>query len=164
VGIIHRVIRLVPMTSAQFDVYLQTAVRDYAAAHLKAGDCEPADALPKAQADYDELLPEGIRTVHQHLFMLRDDALARDIGMLWFAFKQGVEPPKAAYLFDLQIDPDLRGKGYGRAALASFEQLARDMGARKIALNVFGWNLPARALYEKAGYQVTGIGMGKALA
>ena len=152
------------MTSEQFDAYLQSAVRDYAEAHLKAGDCEPDDALPKAQADYAELLPEGARTKHQHLFVLHDDALGRDIGMLWFAFKQGVEPPKAAYLFDLQIDPELRGKDYGRQALASFEQLARDMGARKVALNVFGWNRPARALYEKAGYQVTGIGMRKALA
>jgi hypothetical protein len=96
VGIIHRVIRLVPMSSEQFDVYLQTAVRDYAAAHLKAGDCEPADALPKAQADYDALLPEGIRTKHQHLFRLRDDALARDIGMLWFAFKQGARHWRAS--------------------------------------------------------------------
>jgi len=71
------------MTSEQFDAYLQSAVRDYAEAHLKAGDCEPDDALPKAQADYAELLPEGARTKHQHLFVLHDDALGRDIGMLW---------------------------------------------------------------------------------
>ena len=152
------------MTKEQFDAYLRDAVREYADAHLKAGDCEPAEALPKAQADYDALLPEGVQTRHQHLFALRDDAAARDVGMIWFAFKQGVEPPKPAFIFDLRIDADLRGKGYGRAALASFERVAREMGVRKVALNVFGWNRVARALYETAGYEVTSIGMVKVLA
>ena len=37
------------------------------------------------------------------------------------------------------------------------------MGIGKVSLHVFGYNHAARALYEKMGYQITGIGMTKTL-
>ena len=155
-------IHLVPMTEEQFAGYLRTAVQDYAQAHIKAGDCDPAEALPKAQAEFKELLPEGLQTKNHHLCMCHEDVLGEDIGMIWFSIKDAL-PVKPAYLFDFMIREELRGKGYGRKALARFEQMAYEMGIGKVSLNVFGWNHAARALYEKMGYQITGIGMTKSL-
>ena len=37
------------------------------------------------------------------------------------------------------------------------------MGIDTVGLHVFGYNHAARTLYEKMGYQVTGIGMTKTL-
>jgi ribosomal protein S18 acetylase RimI-like enzyme len=43
------------------------------------------------------------------------------------------------------------------------EELARGMGIREVALHVFGHNHAARALYEKAGYEITNINMTRTL-
>ena len=55
-------VHLEPMTATQFQSYLETAVEDYAQAHLKSGDCAPEDALRLAQEDYRKLLPDGLQS------------------------------------------------------------------------------------------------------
>ena len=155
-------IELVPMTDADFRRYMETAVEDYAQAHLKAGDCEPGDALERARADYDALLPQGLASAGQHLFTVRTGAIEGPIGMVWFALRErGAK--KSAYIYDIQIDAAHRGHGYGEQALKKTEDLAASMGAARISLNVMGWNHAARSLYDKAGFSVTGIGMTKSL-
>ena len=76
-------LRLVPMTEGEFAAYLASAVRDYADAHVRAGDVVPEEALSRAQKDYDELLPDGLRSKSQYLFTLAHDTLGA-IGMAWF--------------------------------------------------------------------------------
>ena len=153
---------LVPMTEADFATYLARAVRSYADDHIRAGDVLPEEALPRAQKDYDELLPEGLRSKNQFLFNLTHDALGA-IGMLWFALKEHRDV-KTAYLYDISIREDLRGRGFGRQALEVLEVELRERNVASIGLNVFGYNHAARALYEKMGYQITGMGMKKMLA
>lgn len=153
---------LVPMTEAEFATYLAGAVRSYADAHLKAGDVQPDDALSRAQADYDELLPAGLRSPNQHLYSLAHDTLGT-IGMIWFEFRDR-NGRKSAFLYDFEIRAYLRGQGHGRRALELFEEKLRELGAESVRLNVFGYNHAARALYEKMGYEITGIGMKKRLA
>jgi len=153
-------LKLVPMSEPGFRKYLETAVQEYAQAHVKAGDCEPEDALRLAQADYDGLLPDGISTRGHHLFsIVRGDA---PIGMAWFQFRER-DGRKSIYLFDFQIDAAERGKGYGTQALQRIEELARSMGAERMSLNVMGWNDGARRLYERVGFAIAGIGMTKKL-
>ena len=67
------------------------------------------------------------------------------------------------FIYDFNIREDLRGNGYGRTTLEKVEELIRQMGIGKVFLHVFGYNHAARALYEKMGYQITGIGMTKSL-
>ena len=157
-------VRLKPMTEVQFERYLATAVPGYAQAHIAAGDCSPEDALALAQVDYRELLPDGLKSANQFLFTICDDALGDDeVGIIWIAVKEA-RSARSAYIYDIDIREDLRGKGYGRLAMAEVEKQVREMGIFKISLNVFGYNHGARALYEKIGYQITGIGMTKTLA
>jgi ribosomal protein S18 acetylase RimI-like enzyme len=153
------VLRLDPMTEEEFAVYLARAVRSYADAHTRAGDVEPEEALERAQKDYDELLPHGLRTKNQHLFTLAHETLGA-IGLVWFELKERREK-KSGYLFDIEIREDLRGQGLGRRALELAEAKLRALGACSVGLNVFGYNHAARALYEKMGYQITGMGMKK---
>lgn len=152
---------LSPMTESEFAAYLAFAVRDYADAHIKAGDVVPEEAMSRAQADYDELLPKGLESPNQHLYTLVDDSLGA-IGMLWFAVREG-RGTKSAYLYDISIREDLRGKGHGRRALELLEARLRELGIRKVSLNVFGYNERARALYDRMGYTITGMGMSKVL-
>lgn len=75
-------VRLVPMTQAEFERYLEHAIEDYARAHVKAGDGDLAEMLVASKADYDSLLPEGLASKNQHLFSLRAvDARLREMGI-----------------------------------------------------------------------------------
>jgi RimJ/RimL family protein N-acetyltransferase len=49
-----------------------------------------------------------------------------------------------------------RGKGIGRQALHYLEQQIRLQGLGRIELGVFEFNIPARTLYQKMGYQEIG--------
>jgi ribosomal protein S18 acetylase RimI-like enzyme len=157
-------VQLEPMTETQFRSYLDTAVEDYAQAHLKAGDCAPEDALRLAQEDYKKLLPSGLQSTNNFMFTIHDNALGKNesIGMVWFAVT-AKRVVKSSFIYDLNIREDLRGKGYGRKVMEKVEELIQEMGIDTVGLHVFGYNHAARTLYEKMGYQVTGIGMTKTL-
>ena len=155
-------VRLVPMSEAQFQAYLEHAVADYAQSHLKAGDCDESDAMTLAQADYESLLPEGLSTKGQHLYALHADGEADPVGMVWFASRER-RGKNSAYIYDLQVRPELRGKGYGKATLEALDAMLLGMGIRRVSLNVFGWNTGAKALYERHGFTVAAIGMVKDL-
>jgi ribosomal protein S18 acetylase RimI-like enzyme len=157
-------VQLEPMTETQFQSYLGTAVEDYAQEHLKSGDCAPEDALRLAQEDYEKLLPDGLQSKDHFLYSIRDDALDgnQTIGMVWLgiiARRAG----KSAFVYDISVREDLRRKGYGRKVIEKVEELVLEKGFNTVGLHVFGHNHAARALYEKMGYQITGIGMTKTL-
>jgi len=156
-------VRLVPMSEAEFLRYLEPAVEGYAQAHIKAGDCDREDALALAQADYASLLPQGVATKDNHLFSIYTADSPTPVGMIWFASREK-RSKKSAYIYDFEIYPEFRRKGYGVETLKKLEELVAAMGISRISLNVMGWNLAARALYEKQGYGVAGIGMTKVLA
>ena len=158
-------VQLEPMTETQYQSYLDTAVEDYAQAHLKSGDCAPEDALRLAQEDYQKLLPDGLQSKNNFLFSIHDDALGDNEtnGMVWFAVK-AKRVVRSAFIYDLNIREDLRGRGYGRKVMERVEEQAQEMGIDTVGLHVFGYNHAARTLYEKMGYQITGIGMTKTLA
>lgn len=156
-------IRLAPMSEADFVAYLESAVPDYAQAHLKSGDCDPDEALALAQADYDSLLPQGLHTPGQHLLSIYAVDSTEPIGMLWFESRER-RGKRSGYIYDFVIRPEHRGKGQGAASLRALQELAREMGVKRIGLHVMGWNTRARALYEKMGFGVTGILMNKVIA
>jgi acetyltransferase (GNAT) family protein len=111
-------VRLLPMTPAAFDRYMETAVKEYAQAHIDAGDCEPEEALPLAQADYDTLLPEGLRTKDHYLLSIHIGDSVEPIGLIWFAVRQKLSK-KSAFIYDFAIRPEFRRRARGR-------NLARD--------------------------------------
>jgi ribosomal protein S18 acetylase RimI-like enzyme len=57
-------------------------------------------------------------------------------------------------VIQIQLAPALQGRGIGQALLLDFIQEARDAG-HDVTLNVLKQN-PARALYERLGFVVTG--------
>ncbi|MGE5093723.1 MAG: GNAT family N-acetyltransferase [Betaproteobacteria bacterium] len=156
-------ITLKPMTQAQFDDYLERAVPEYAQAHVEAGDCDPDDALQRARADYVALLPAGLRSENQFLYSIHAPGQAQPVGMVWFEIREQ-DDRKSAFIWDFRIDPSQRGKGYGKDTLMRVDEHLRALGARYVSLNVLGQNHRARALYEKHGFRVTGIGMRKVFA
>jgi ribosomal protein S18 acetylase RimI-like enzyme len=59
-----------------------------------------------------------------------------------------------AWIFDIEVFAEHRGRGLGRALLSAAEEEVARHGAANLGLNVFGSNEVARRLYESAGYVV----------
>jgi ribosomal protein S18 acetylase RimI-like enzyme len=83
------------------------------------------------------------------------------VGVLWL----GLSYPRddSVWIYDIEVDAEHRGKGFGRLLLAAAEEEARRAGATAMGLQVFGANAVARGLYESAGYEPVSIVMRKPL-
>src|SRR5436189_1227268 len=55
------------------------------------------------------------------------------------------------YLEDLFVNPEKRGKGYGRALLVELAKIARDRGCGRMEWAVLNWNEPAIKFYRALG-------------
>ncbi|MFV0296635.1 MAG: GNAT family N-acetyltransferase [Hyphomicrobiaceae bacterium] len=51
------------------------------------------------------------------------------------------------------VRPEYRGSGIGKALMTEVETRARKRGLQRMSLNVVDWNEPARALYERIGFE-----------
>jgi RimJ/RimL family protein N-acetyltransferase len=155
-------VRLVPMSDAEYQPYLALAIRDYADEKVAAGNWQPAEALERSTQEFQKLLPDGVATQDNYLFTIEDQALAATVGMIWLSrIMQGAHP--IIFIYDFRIDESYRRKGYGEQAMRAAEDQAKALGLDIIALHVFGHNQAARALYEKLGYEITNINMAKKL-
>ena len=74
------------------------------------------------------------------------------------------------YLEDLFVNPEKRGKGYGRALLIELAKIARDRGCGRMEWAVLDWNEPAIKFYRSLGakpmhewtvFRLTGEEIGK---
>jgi len=153
-------VKLNPLSEADFQKHLAFVIDDYAQDHVAAGNWPAEGARERSKQEFDKLLPQGLATPGQYLFSVYDEELDKNVGLLWFALDERRQPP-SAFIYDFLIDEAYRRRGYGRLALLALEDKARKMGIGQIALHVFGHNHAARALYEQAGYEVTNLHMAK---
>lgn len=153
-------IRLVPMTKNEFEIYLETAIPDYAAVKVSAGDWSEEEALERSHKSYHGLLPQGVQTEHNYLFCIQIEESDEKIGMVWMKHEA---PRTHGFIFDISLDEAQRGKGYGKQAMLALEEKARDLGLETIGLHVFAYNTAAMKLYKGLGYEVTSQNMTKRL-
>jgi len=84
------------------------------------------------------------------------------VGYLWIG-QDVTTDPGAWWVWDVLINADQRGQGYGRTAMLLSEEYARTQGAHSLGLSVFGFNTGARELYDSLGYETTSVKMLKKL-
>ena len=66
------------------------------------------------------------------------------------------EDPVTVQLVSMYVRPRARGRGVGEALVAAVIGWARDQNAAEVHLWVTETNAPARALYERCGFALTG--------
>jgi ribosomal protein S18 acetylase RimI-like enzyme len=149
-----------PMSSRDYEEWHDAMLESYADDVAKASGASIEAARQRARAQDLELLPSGLQTEGTWLLVVSDEQ-GTDVGTRWV----GPHPdgPGAAYVFDIEIHEAHRQRGLGRAAMKAAEQLVMDAGIPEIGLNVFGFNEPARRLYESLGYRVVATRMTKTL-
>ena len=155
-------ISLEPITQAEFDAWLPRAIVEYAQEHVVDGRWSEEEAVEKSRAEHEKLLPQGLATPEHHLWTITRSSDRKAVGLLWAQMTQTPRPH--AFIYNIEIHPDSRRRGYAEAAMKELEVVARRMGAETIRLHVFGHNAAARPLYVKLGYEPTNIVMAKALA
>jgi ribosomal protein S18 acetylase RimI-like enzyme len=124
-----------------------------------AGRDSRAEAEGNANASIERLFPNGLPAPSQLVgrLMLSNQV----IGTLWIGWAQ--DDPQRWWVWDVVIDQESRGRGYGRQAMQLAESLARDERALTMGLNVAGRNQVARSLYSSLGHQETAVQVRKAL-
>ena len=154
-------VTLLPMTADDWEVRREWLIRDYAADKVRAGTWPTDEAVARAEGELRQLLPQGVATPgHELRTVVTDDGAT--VGSIWLG-PSGEVGCGACFLFDIEVRPEARGRGYGRAALLALEPLARDLGYEAIRLHVFGDNVVARNLYRSSGYVETDVNMSKSL-
>lgn len=97
-----------------------------------------------------------------HLFVIEDDG--RPAGFLHLQLTEDFFGGGThCHISDLAIAPGHEGRGLAGRLLAHAEAFARSHDCRRLTLAVFPGNARARALYERHGFGVDMIRMGKPL-
>jgi RimJ/RimL family protein N-acetyltransferase len=151
-------IKLAPMNEEQYIRFLDAAIKNYADDKVKARTWAKNEALEKSQLEFSTLLPNGIATDDHVLFSVENDG--QQIGILWLHIRNK-NNEKQAFIYDIELFEEERGKGFGKATMAALDDYANQVGIKKIGLHVFAHNPRAIALYEKCGYETTDISMSK---
>ena len=141
------------MTEDEFSIYLKAALPEYANEKKKGENLTDEQALQVATDSYNQLLPDGVHSKDQHLFSVIETMSQRTIGTLWFAIKS--QPRNYAWVYDIVLNAEARGRGYGTQTMNLLEQEVKRLGINSIGLHVFGHNKVAQALYEKIGFRTT---------
>ena len=156
-------VRFVPMTKNDYQCFLDTEIKGYAQDQIEAGVWAEDKALELSRKAFGELLPKGLSTPDQFLFMIERQADSEKLGYLWFG-KRAEAGNRLSVLYDFLIFEQFRMQGYGSAALKALDEKLLEMGEKKVLLHVFGSNTAARALYRKMGYSERNITMVKELS
>jgi GNAT superfamily N-acetyltransferase len=151
-----------PTTREELAARTAALIESYAQDLSRAGRYSGEDARTESARQLAELLPDGIRTADMLFFTAEVDG--DPVGWIWLCLPSAANRRTAAWVNDVLIEPEHRGKGYGRAIMTAAEAEVAARGVDRIALNVFAHNTPARTLYESLGYEVTAQQMAKTLS
>jgi GNAT superfamily N-acetyltransferase len=149
-------VSLRPPTADEYDGWVTQGCEGYAADIGPARDLDPATALETAYQEFGALLTDGLETENQLIWMAVDDG--RRVGSLWISTQKATP-----FVYLVEVLPEQRGKGYGRAIMLAGEEECRRRGYTHLALNVFGGNSIATGLYDSLGYVVITQEMRKTL-
>ena len=148
-------------TPTEYEGWRAASVQAYAEDLLDAGRVGSGEAVATANQSYVDLLPQGLDTPDAVVLRLEDGGA--HVGWLWVGRSAPRLRDDTAWVYDIEVDAALRGRGYGRAAMLLAEDVARSIGAEALGLNVFGGNTVARSLYVSLGYKESSVVMRKPL-
>lgn len=128
----------------------------------RPGDAAAIYRMIRDLAAYERALPEvtgSRRDLERSLFgpdpavyahVAEHDGRAAGFA-LWYLSYSTWQGRHGIYLEDLYVEPELRGRGYGRALLAELAGVCAERGYGRLEWNVLDWNAPALGFYAALG-------------
>jgi RimJ/RimL family protein N-acetyltransferase len=156
-------INLNSISEIEFQSYFKATVVSYAEHNVESGRWAKEDASRLAKAELDTMLPSGLDTPNNHIYVVESKDQNISVGYLWVAIDEDSNA-KSMFICDVEIHEVFRRKGYAEATFQFLEKHARSLGVTCIRANIFGHNKKAQALSEKLGYQITNVFISKQLS
>ena len=153
-------LRLRPLRDDELPAYIEHSRARYTRDLEEHAGLPPDEARQKTETDWPRLFPDGALPPDNYLFALEDDEGTR-VGDLWWAKRPNDAGVPAGFVYNVEVCPEFRGKGYGKEAMALFEEDARAHGITQFNLTVMGGNDVARGLYRSLGYSERAVFMSK---
>jgi ribosomal protein S18 acetylase RimI-like enzyme len=154
---------LTPMRPENFLSFAETANTGYAQENVAVGRWTSDEAPARAQAEFLQLLPQGLATPEHYIYEIQEESTGEMAGFLWFAVV-GKGDASFAYVYNICVAQPFRRRGHARAAFLWLEQFARAQGIAGVRLNVFAHNSVAQVLYHSLGFKSMSVMMHKALS
>jgi ribosomal protein S18 acetylase RimI-like enzyme len=148
------------MDAESIPAWIERSRAEYAGDLVTLGQT-PEEADRRAAESMAGSVPSGALRQGHAVFDVVDDG-GETVGYLWIG-PDTSHDANAWWIWDILIDTDKRGRGFGRMTMVLGEEYARAQGAHSLGLSVFGFNAGARGLYESLGYETTTVKMRKRL-
>ena len=142
------------MNLDEYAPFMKMTIEGYKQVKIKMQEWTAEEADDTANKMFGKLLIDGIDTQNQHFKVLTSDE--KTVGYIWFEMRESIKV-KAAFINFIFLLPEYRGSGLGRKAIEILKELSKEMGANRIELHVFGFNVDAIRLYLNTGFEQTHV-------
>lgn len=143
----------------ELPIYRQIAITEYAKDLAESRKCSFEEGLARSTELIDSTLSHRIDTPSNRLNIMTAEEGDIVFGYLWITVSE-----KTAWVYDIYIHPEWRGKGYGRTALEEMNKRLFAEGILEVGLRVAANNGRAKKLYEQLGFEMTGFTLSKRLS
>ena len=106
-----------------------------------------------AVRQFKELLPSGVESPNNFLWIALNEESDEKIGFIWFT---NMIPQKINFLSYIEVDEQFRGRGFGTEMIQKWEHHIQETYPEIAALflHVFIHNPKAKKLYERLGFKI----------
>lgn len=140
------------MTDREYEQFCRWSMEQQAQELMEECHLSREKALREAEEELSRILPDGLHTKDNFLMTIQAAGSGETVGFVWTIHEE-TAGRKQSFLCDFAIWEAYRRKGYASCALQLAEAQAAAAGCRESVLFVADRNAPAKALYEKCGYQ-----------
>ena len=140
------------MNGNEYELFKKYSIEDYAKDLMQESEMSLTEAMTQSEAEFDEMLSNGVDTLDNDLMVIEDTDLEKSVGVIWYLYEI-TDQVKHTFLSDFIIKKEERRKGYATAALYAMEKIAVNHGCSECRLYVWKHNPKGIALYTKVGYQ-----------
>jgi ribosomal protein S18 acetylase RimI-like enzyme len=155
-------VTLQAMTDESFKDFKEKIIERFVE-NVAKNDRDPPEQVRKKEiAEFQHVLPLKHKTPNHFIFDVIAQDSGKQVGTIWL-LKTTQDDETELFLYDIYIFEEFQNQGYGTALLRTYEQKAKEMGAQKLGLHVFGHNKGALKLYTKEEFFLTGYNLAKNL-
>lgn len=141
---------------------LTTAIPDFTIRSAKAEDCQQILDFIQELADYENLSDQVVATAdvlretlfgeqaYAQVLIAEYQQTAVGYALFFHNFSTFTGRP-GIYLEDIYVQPEMRGKGFGKLLLSYIAKLAVDQNFTRVEWSVLDWNEPSIQFYRSIG-------------